>query len=498
MTHLPRHAVNVLGAAVLVAAFSLGCSDTELASVSPEIQVTWDEGYGYPDVLSYGTVTIGTYDEADVYITNVGNGNLDISSIELALPTSELTEDGDPTILEPEEALVVHLRYTPLMNGPGTNILMVENGATIDPVEVPIEFTADGDPIPDIFCDPPEHQFGEVEVFASATQQFTVGNAGFNTLEIDTVTLTGPGVDAYELLDDQVSGLSIDPNMPGSTLTVGFSPHDIADYDAQIEITSNDPDEDPLVVPLYADGITAGGDGPVAICAVQPQLVHPPFEFATWQGHDSYDSNGYTLTVYDWSLVSVPTGSAAGMPNCNNTADCGPFSPDLGGSYTAQLYIENQLGQSDTCTAVLEAVPLEDLWIEMYWVHSQDDMDLHLLAPGGTPRTNTDCYYSNCVYSSPDWGQTGYAGDNPSLDLDDIPGTGPENINIPDPETGTYTVFVDDYSGSTNDYTGGNDVTVNVYINGSLMWSDTRTMSGEGPDMYYCTVDWPSGNVSPM
>ena len=492
-------AVHVLmGCIGVLTAVALGCSDTELASSSPEIQVTWDEGYGYPDVLTFGMVTIGTYDEADVYVTNVGSGNLDISSIELALPTAELTEDGEATILEPEEAIVIHVRFTPLTNGPNTNILMIANGDTADPVEVPIETNADGDPIPDIYCEPPEHDFGEVETISAATQQFTVGNAGYNTLTVDHLEISGPGADAYAIIDDQVSGLSFEPNEPPSVLTVEFTPHDVAEYNAELNVYSNDPDENPLVVPLWGDGISPGGDGVIAVCAVNPSLVHPPFEMATFQGHDSYDTSGYDLVTYDWSLISVPSGSSASLPVCNNTPDCGPFTPDLGGTYTAQLYVENEIGQSDTCSVDLEAEPLEDLWIEMYWSHNDDDMDLHLLAPGGTPRTNTDCYYSNCVWSSPDWGSAGYAGDDPSLDLDDIPGTGPENINIPDPSSGTFTVFVDDYSGSTGDFSGGNDVTVNVYINGSLLWTDTRTMSGEGPDMYYCTVDWPSGNVTSL
>ena len=482
----------------LVMAAALGCSDTELASSSPAIEVEWDQAYGYPDVLNFGTVTIGTYDEADVFITNTGNGNLDIRDISLFEESTELTEDGNPILLEPQAAAVVHVRFTPMLNAEGGNILIIENGATADPVEVPIVTMADGDPVPDIYADPPEHDFGQVENHQTATMQFTIGNAGFNTLEVYGAALTGADADHFEILDDQVSGLNFDPNSPPSVITISFSPDEIASYVAYLEIDSNDPDESPLSIPLTAEGTSPAGDGPVAICAVNPQLVHPPFEFATWQGHDSYDTGGFDIVTYDWSLASVPAGSSAQMPQCNNTSDCGPFSPDLGGTYTGQLYIENELGQTDTCTVDLEAVPLEDFWVEMYWSHAQDDMDLHVLAPGGSPRSNTDCYYANCTGSGLNWGDPAYSGDDPVLDLDDIPGTGPENINIYDPATGTYTIFVDDYSGSTSDFQGGNDVTVNVYINGGLVFTDTRVMNGEGPDMYFCQVEWPSGSVTPM
>ena len=243
---------------------------------------------------------------------------------------------------------------------------------------------------------------------------------------------------------------------------------------------------------------------PVAVCEVSPNPVSPPFESATWVGSDSYDPSGGVIVDYSWSLLSMPAGSTVSMPA--GAANRSPFIPDMAGDYTGQLIVTNDIGiNSEPCEVILNSTPAENLWIEMYWEFANDDMDLHLIAPGGTYNNLiTDCYYANCtpavewIYDM-DWGTAGYEGDDPSLDLDDINGTGPENINILDPQTnGVYTVVVHDYRGSTPDVYDANDVTVNIYLNGTLTWTDTRAISGDDTVTEFAEIDWNTGTVSSL
>ena len=57
------------------------------------------------------------------------------------------------------------------------------------------------------------------------------------------------------------------------------------------------------------------------------------------------------------------------------------------------------------------------------------DIDLHLVRPGGTPFdvSGDDCYYAN---KNPDWNILNDNTDDPFLDVDDIDGNGPEEINL--------------------------------------------------------------------
>ena len=136
-------------------------------------------------------------------------------------------------------------------------------------------------------------------------------------------------------------------------------------------------------------------DAPVAVCSVSPDVVRPITDTASFLGSESYDPAGLELE-YDWKLVDRPVGSTANMPT-GSGADRHGFTADLAGEYVAELIVTNSGGVASTpCEAVLTAEPVEALWVEMFWEHAGDDMDLHLLAPGGALETDTDCYFANC------------------------------------------------------------------------------------------------------
>ncbi len=297
------------------------------------------------------------------------------------------------------------------------------------------------------------------------------------------LSLTALGCSDYDLkkLKDNLSGL---PDVADTSIP------DVVDLpDTSPPEETAEPIPDPTV--------------PIAVCSVTPNPVSPPFESVTWVGSDSYDPGGGTIVDYTWTLTSFPIGSTASMPS--GAANRYPFTPVLAGTYVGQLVVTNDSGLSSIpCEAILEAVPAESLWVEMFWEKPQDDMDLHLLTDPGILETRDDCYYSNCTPSAQiffpmDWGVSGYVGDNPTLDLDDIPGTGPENINIDNPQPGAvYTVVVHDYTGSTSDVYEDNQVTINVYLDGSLAWTDTRAISGDGSYTYYASIDWTASSITSL
>jgi hypothetical protein len=352
--------------------------------------------------------------------------------------------------------------------------------------------------IPHIQVDPNPADFGIVPAGENSAQIITMSSLGDATLNVTAMQI-GNGRETFSLLEPIIGSFEPDSF---AEITVTYT-SDGSETSGDLQILSNDPDSPNLTVPLLAGAeiIPDTGDSgdtdqplsqPVAVCSVDPASVLAIHESADWIGNTSYDDG--TIVSYDWALISSPAGATATMPA--GTANRRNFTPDVAGEYVGQLVVTDNDGLvSEPCTATLEATAGDGLWVEMFWTYSGDDMDLHLLDDGGVLTTTSDCYYANCTWGGLNWGTAGPT-DDPILDLDDIVGTGPENVNIDSPARGTYTVYVHDYPGSV--YMGRNDVTVNVYLGGALVWTDTRNINSEGCYEPFVEVTVPGGATTDL
>ncbi len=353
---------------------------------------------------------------------------------------------------------------------------------------------------PEIMVTPEVVNFGVVPAGESVGSILTLASVGTETLNV-TAMQVGDGRWAFTLLEPVVGSFEPDE---ATEFTVVYNSLGTTAA-GTLEILSNDPDHPNLSIPLLAEPeeiIDTGDTGdtgiplsqPVAVCSADPDEVLAIHESADWIGSLSYDPDG-SIVDYAWTIYSAPDGATSPMPS--GGANRRGFTPDVAGEYVGELVVTDNDGLvSEPCYATLNATAGDGLWVELFWTHSGDDMDLHLVSGGGSLTSSLDCYYGNCTWGALDWGASGRVEDNPVLDLDDIPGTGPENINIDSPARGSYTVYVHDYPGSQ--YLGRNDVTVNVYLGGSLVWTDTRNVDSENCYEPFVEIDVPGGSTTSL
>jgi hypothetical protein len=132
---------------------------------------------------------------------------------------------------------------------------------------------------------------------------------------------------------------------------------------------------------------------------------------------------------------------------------------------------------------------------------SGSDVDLHLLHEVGSWNERPyDCFWQNL---NPDWasGRTGACisdqtpgcHDDPSLDIDDVDGSGPENINLDNPEP-DHTYFVGVHYFSDHGY-GRSFVTVRIFIGGVLEREFLRQRLDDQAFWQVGDIAWPAGTV---
>ena len=232
---------------------------------------------------------------------------------------------------------------------------------------------------------------------------------------------------------------------------------------------------------------------PEAICP--PDQFGPPLATYRFEGRFQ-DADGDEMRRAEWRILTQPAGSTS-QPNPIQGLATDLFA-DLQGQYLLEFEVEDGRGALGRCTTRLSTQTNDDLRIEMVWnvnaANDDSDVDLHLLkSPNGTwfdsGDDGDDCFYVNCKVcdtydedecreqiarynANPDMPPPAQVmwsppldTDDPRLDLDDVEGAGPENININRPRDGTYRLGVHYYDEASF---GASTVSIRIFCNGDV------------------------------
>jgi hypothetical protein len=311
-----------------------------------------------------------------------------------------------------------------------------------------------------------------------------------------------------------------------TTFTVKYSPADVSPEDpnnkgqqipdtVNIVATSNAFANPPPSVAVSGTGVLQ--TCPIAKIDITEGDEVVPQTTLHLKGDGSKGTGGQAIKTYKWT-AKQPAGSNKGFQPSSSFPNP-TFVPDAAGEYEFCLEVADANGVkscSQTCQKVL-VVPNNAVHVELLWDTPSDpdqtdtgpaagaDMDLHFanyLASGpdidcdgaGDPWFNNpfDCFWFN---NSPQWGSASSAiKDDPTLDLDDTDGAGPENLNLEHPEGDPalprfYSIGVHYW----NDHGYGVSFsTITVYLFGAVALKIDK-ISMNPLDMWYVgKLNWPN------
>ncbi len=181
------------------------------------------------------------------------------------------------------------------------------------------------------------------------------------------------------------------------------------------------------------------------------------------------------------------------------------YNPGLPGIDFGHFVVRNDSADPEArleLTAEGRAPRVEDvsLHVQLEWDADFSDVDLHLVRPGAELfDCRGDCFYQN---PSPDWGAAADMQDNPFLDVDNVRGFGPENINVTDPSPGTYRLsihyYLDHYEDGRRTGSVPTNATVRIYVLGELVHEATQLLDGTDRTWDVADIQWPAGTVNPV
>jgi hypothetical protein len=110
------------------------------------------------------------------------------------------------------------------------------------------------DNFPDIAVSPTSHNYGSVNIASYSDFDFYITNTGPGGLNVSTQLISGPNSGDFSIISGG-GGFYLAPGGTTPPITIRFTPSAMGSRTATWQVYSNDPDENPLNVPLSGTGI---------------------------------------------------------------------------------------------------------------------------------------------------------------------------------------------------------------------------------------------------
>lgn len=456
-----------------------------------------------PKALDFGALAIGEMKTSLLQACNTGNADLHLTALQFSPETSrEFLKNAPPLPLTipSGKAAPIYLTYRPLdQTADSGKLLLLSNDPAHSTVEVPLLSAVKSEPL--VWVTPEVLQFpGTTAIGESVVRRVTFTNVGRVPTSIQRITLQNGGaftLDAFSNPDGPLSNQGPWSLAAGGKLFL----------DVRMTMSASPPSADTIsAVWTHPNGartlsvkLEVSDASICAIPAAGPDQTVSPLDTVKLDGSASRDPNATSVLAYKWSWLEKPENASRAvlLDEADNpiedtwTTSATPhFFAIQAGTYKIRLTLQDvdkDCTEAKSDDVVIFVVPDETIHLQLNWSKPSNDHDLHLIAPGGhhsrecgRVKNNTDCCYSNCStgmgtntncpprgcpgpLEAPDWGAQGARDDDPTLDIDDRSGKGPENINLSLPIKGDYLVTVENYNG-----TESLAITVKVYLFGSL------------------------------
>jgi len=207
------------------------------------------EGGGTPAIdtnftsYDFTNVQIDTMDETEITVYNNGDGDLEIS--EMDIPSSAFTIYYElPIVISPSDAASFVIEFLPTTYGAYNSALAITSNDPLNPVWE-VELSGFGVyENQEIAVDQQDLSFGSVRKGSSTALNLEIVNQGLNCLEISDIETTD---DNYYFIAELPATLEVNEVL---LVTVWFNPYVAGNIEAELQITSNDSDENPLIVEL--------------------------------------------------------------------------------------------------------------------------------------------------------------------------------------------------------------------------------------------------------